>query len=186
MGKRAAARILLAAACAGREEPMLRIDDEAVGRDPGMWRERMRARAELVREGDVPALLARLEGATPWARAFLLDALRWIGDPRALDAAVRHSQRGEPRHVRSAAIRLLGARGARERLREILAEPLERISPYETSTDWIHVQAEHALVIPPRKPEWDPPAWETARVGAPAPRFRLERATVLLFLLAEW
>jgi hypothetical protein len=186
MGKRVAALILLAAGCAGRGDRMIRIDEETIGRDAEAWRERMRRRAELVREADAPALLGRLDGAAPWARAFLLDALAWIGDPRALDAAVRASRRGEPRHVRSAAIRLLGRIGAKPRLREILAEPLERVSPYETTTDWIHVQAEHALALPPRKPEWDPSAWETARVGAPAPCFRLERTTVLLFLLADW
>ncbi len=148
--------------------------------------ERMRRRAALVARGEVDGLLAAARDGREEERAFALETLAWMRDRRSLDAAVAASRRGEPRPVRSAAIRLLGALGARERLREILAEPLERVSPYETSTDWIHVQAEYALEVPWRAPAWDPSAWNTARIGSPAPHFRFERPTTLLFLLADW
>jgi len=151
-----------------------------------MTPDRMRRRAALVARGAAAELVAAAGAGSGDERAFALETLAWMRDARALDVAMAASRRGEPRPVRSAAIQLLGALGARGRLREILAEPLERVSPYETSTDWIHVQAENALEVPWRAPAWDPSTWDTARVGSPAPHFRFERTTVLLFLLADW
>lgn len=208
MGKRIAALILLWAGCAGREERMGQVEsivagvaavdwqaraereEDFVGDDA--WLRRMRARAALVARGTavVPELVARLEDPSPWLRAFLLDTLAWIGDARSLPAAEEFSRRGHPRPVRGAAIRLLGRLGAQRRLRAILEEPLERVSPYETSTDWIHLQSEYALLVPPRPPRWDPSQWNAAQVGSPAPAVdgvRLGgRPIVLLFVLADW
>ncbi len=137
-----------------------------------------RAAALTLGAGAVPGLLC-----SPDADAF--DTLAWLGDERSRAAALEFSRRGHPREVRAAAIRLLGRLGGSVRLREILAEPLERVSPYETSTDWIHVQAENALLVRPVAPAWVPERWDRARIGLPAPG-GFPGSHVLLFVLADW